>query len=172
MVGTVEERFSRYSGTESVSRTTNLGKFFHQCAAFKRRLERLEHTYSFKLSGPGTAFVPETMQSFNADEIPSSVVELSLWPSLWKGIGEHSQLIEPELVWTVSSATPSNAHNSHDDPVRSDGPGHSIKEACDDHRSPPAQDDTGCAGEERDHAEHPEEDYYMHEEGADLIQFD
>lgn len=118
MVGAVERVFSQYSRTEPTSRTAHLQEFLHQCAKFKRRLERQEHTYRFESSDPGTAFVPEKMRSLMAEESPDSAVLLSLWPSLWKDTKGESRLIEHELVWTINPVPSSEASDS--DPEKKD----------------------------------------------------
>lgn len=104
----IELRFSSYSTTNAATRSEQIRQAIQQCMRFKRCLERQEFPYHFSRSEPGTGFNPTSMHSITGSKGPGSVVLFSLFPSLWRNIGEGTdQLIAQEQVW-VRCGQPAN----------------------------------------------------------------
>lgn len=107
----VEERFSRYSVTNTTRRTVQLKALLRQCIQFKERLERQSEFYYFWWSSPGRQFREEHMTSPTAKDPSNELVVWSLWPMLFKARPGGELIIEKELVKT----RPRMTHGSIDE---------------------------------------------------------
>ncbi|PCH00131.1 Hypothetical protein PENO1_047900 [Penicillium occitanis (nom. inval.)] len=87
-----------------------LHQIYENCVAFKKKLERQESDYVIKQSTPGILYSREQMNSLNFKEEDGSIVEMSIWPSLYKVSFDNEELlIEREAVWTKK---PTQADNT------------------------------------------------------------
>ncbi|EED18607.1 conserved hypothetical protein [Talaromyces stipitatus ATCC 10500] len=103
LVQSVEALFSEYYSPGVQKEVVNKGlrQIFEDCVAFKKKLEYQEFDYDFRRSLPGAAYSSEYMNSSNYVEEDGSIVQISIWASLYKvAFNNEELLIEPEAVWT------------------------------------------------------------------------
>ncbi|KAF3407435.1 hypothetical protein DPV78_000526 [Talaromyces pinophilus] len=108
----VETLFSDYYSPNVTKENTRkaLHQIYENCVAFKKKLERQESDYVIKQSTPGILYSREQMNSLNFKEEDGSIVEMSIWPSLYKVSFDNEELlIEREAVWTKK---PTQADNT------------------------------------------------------------
>lgn len=76
-------------------------KLMMDCFLFKLKIERQESEYLFRRSKSGETFCQSMMNSVNFNDSEDNLVQMSVWPSMYKVSFDHEELLlEPEIVWT------------------------------------------------------------------------
>jgi hypothetical protein len=99
VVEVVERRFAHYALTDTPNRMTQLTDILHRCILFKHKLECQGDTYAFWCSKHQTPFRGEQMRCVEEQESSGGLVDLSLWPCLYKDLsGDEWAIVEKEVV--------------------------------------------------------------------------
>ncbi|PYH46335.1 uncharacterized protein BP01DRAFT_422855 [Aspergillus saccharolyticus JOP 1030-1] len=116
IVGQVNAQFSTFSSTNDETRTCQLVNLLRKCVGFKIALSRLKQTFVFHCSPMGTRYSQQSMVFGGGDGETTGVVRWSLWPAIMKQVDEGSEVLEPELVWTMGDGERphSDFRNNHE----------------------------------------------------------